>query len=408
MRFYSGKQLFSLVVVTFIATFVLSMVFWNIQKGKKEPVILSYKDAPLNEIEEYQLPESASTLQPVNTLSDRFTEDEKNNIAIYNQLNSAVVNITTEVIAYNWFLEPIPQAGGSGSGSIIDSKGIILTNTHVVEKAYKVYVNLSDGSQFEGKVIGKDLENDLAVIQINPKGKTLNTIPFGSSAKLQIGQKVLAIGNPFGYDRTLTTGIISGLARPMRTSRNLVIQNMIQTDASINPGNSGGPLINSKGEMVGINTMIFSPSGGSVGIGFAVPVDTARRVIPDLVRYGEVKRGWLDITPVQLNASIVRYANLPVSKGILVSKVAKGGFAAQAGIRGGSEGVRYGNSIIYLGGDIIVEVDGQKIVGYTDLFSALEDNKPNDLVSVVVNRNGKEIEFAVRLVQRKSDFFKDS
>jgi len=234
----------------------------------------------------------------------------------------------------------------------------------------------------------------------------LITIPFGTSEDLKVGQKVLAIGNPFGFDRTLTTGIVSGLGRPVRTSANLVIQGMIQTDASINPGNSGGPLLDSRGRMIGINTMIYTPSGGSVGIGFAAPVDTAKRVIPDLINFGHVKRGWIDFNPVQLEPNIVRYGKLSVSKGLLVSKLSENSNAAKAGIRGGdlNNPVQYGRSIIYFGGDILINIDGIEINTLSDLFTALEDNKPGETVVVKLLRGKKEITTKVVLAERLYDF----
>ncbi len=336
---------------------------------------------------------------------NRFTEEELENIRLYENRNPGVVNITTEVMAYNWFLEPVPREGGSGSGSIIDSRGYILTNHHVVEKAYKVNVTLADGTQFQGEVIGTDPENDLAVIKFDPGAKELVTIPFGTSEGIRVGQKVLAIGNPFALERTLTTGIVSGLGRPVKNSAGMVIREMIQTDASINPGNSGGPLFNSQGKMIGINTMIYSPSGGSVGIGFAVPVDTAKRVIPDLIEHGRVVRGWIDITPVQLFPSLVRYADIPVKAGLLVSRVARGGKAEAAGLRGGDRGkaVRTSSGVIYLGGDIIVGVDGMEVKSLSDLYSALEDNRPGETVPVRIIREGKEKTLNVELVNRPQE-----
>jgi S1-C subfamily serine protease len=182
-----------------------------------------------------------------------YTDDEKENISVYEQLNEAVVNITTETVAINWFLEPVPQEGGSGSGSIIDTRGYVLTNNHVIEKAYKIFINLADGAQLEGSLIGTDPENDLAVLKFEPpKGAEIKTIPFGDSENLKVGQKVMAIGNPFAFERTLTVGIVSGLGRPIQTSRQNIIRDMIQTDASINPGNSGGPLLDAQGRMIGI------------------------------------------------------------------------------------------------------------------------------------------------------------
>ena len=329
--------------------------------------------------------------------------DEENNIQIYERLNEAVVNITSVTFEYNWFLEPIPREG-TGSGSIIDQRGHVLTNYHVIKGAEELFITLADGSSHEGKVVGVDPENDLAVIKFDPNGRGLTIIPFGDSGQLKVGQKVLAIGNPFALDRTLTTGIVSGLGRPVKTDSGIVIREMIQTDASINPGNSGGPLLNTRGEMIGVNTMIFSPSGGSVGIGFTVPIDTARRIIPDLIRYGRVNRGWIDIIPVQLFPALVRYARLPVSNGVLVSKVDPGSSAEKAGLRGGKNAVRYGRSIIYLGGDIIIEVDRLEITSLHDLLGALEDNKPGEIVEVKVLRGRKEISLQVKLSKRPESF----
>jgi S1-C subfamily serine protease len=335
-----------------------------------------------------------------------LTPDEKLNISVYDRYNRGVVNITTQVIGYNWFLEPVPAEGASGSGSIIDIRGYILTNNHVVENAYKVYITLADGTQFEGEVIGTDPENDLSVIQFDPAGKDLVTIPFGNSGNLRIGQKVLAIGNPYGLERTLTVGVVSGLGRPLKNRAGLVMDNMIQTDASINPGNSGGPLLNSKGEMIGINTMIYSPSGGSVGIGFAVPVDTAKEIVPDLIKYGKVLRGWIDIVPVQLFPSLARYAGLSVSEGILVSRVIPGGNAESAGLQGGqrSRAVRSGNSVIYLGGDIIVEIDGKPVTSLASYYGALKNTRPGDSISVTILRDRKKMTLDVTLSERPDQY----
>ena len=382
--------------------FFLLIGFGVIEVGVKESVpVDSTIQEPVFVLETSQ----DDQVYQVGLSDNEYTESEKENIGIYEALNKAVVNITTEKLSLNWFLEPVPTDGGTGSGSIIDKRGYVLTNYHVVKDSYKLFINLYDGSQFEGEIIGHDSENDLAVVKFNPDGFDLTTISFGNSSNLKVGQKVLAIGNPFGYDRTLTTGIVSGLSRPVRTSRNLVIQGMIQTDASINPGNSGGPLLDSKGRMIGINTMIYTPSGGSVGIGFAVPVDTARRVVPDLIRYGHVNRGWIDIYPVQLEPNIVRYGKLSVSNGILVSKLEKGSNAAVAGIRGGNpdKPVQYGRSIIYFGGDIIVNIDGLEVNTLEDLFSALEDNKPGEAVEVKLIRGKKNITTTVILTDRPEE-----
>lgn len=333
----------------------------------------------------------------------QYADDEKENILVYERYNESVVNITTRTYRLNFFLEAVPESG-SGSGSIITKDGYIVTNYHVLEEADQVFVKLFDGTVYEGDVVGKDRESDLAIIKIDPKGKNLSTIQFGTSESIKVGQKVLAIGNPFGYDRTLTTGIISGLGRPIKTDDNLIMTDMIQTDASINPGNSGGPLLDGHGLLIGINTSIYTPSGGSVGIGFAVPIDKAKRVITELIENGKVTRGWLDITPVQLDSMIVEYAKLPVNQGILVSEVRKGGLAEAAGLRGGDNAVQYGSSVIYLGGDIITKVDGQQVNDYADMFSALEDNKPGDKVEVVIVRSGKMKTLNIELIERPEEY----
>jgi len=349
-----------------------------------------------------ELAQNAQSLQLNVAELAPYTEDERQNIAVYEQLNAGVVNITTETVAINWFLEPVPQAGGSGSGSIINSKGYVLTNNHVIENANKVYINLADGSQYEGTVVGTDPDNDIAVLKFDPpQGTELKVIPFGSSENLKVGQKVLAIGNPFALERTLTVGIVSGLGRPIQNSADHIIKDMIQTDASINPGNSGGPLLNTQGQMIGINTMIYSPSGGSVGIGFAVPVNTAKRVVAEIMEYGKVRRGWIDATIVQLFPALVRYAKLPVNSGLLVSRTLKGGLAEKAGLRQGGDPVQYGRSVIYLGGDIITSVDGMKTDTLADLYSALEDNKPGETVKVEVNRAGKPVTLNITLADRE-------
>jgi len=329
-----------------------------------------------------------------------YTDDELENIRIFQMRNECVVNITTETIAYNWFLEPVPERGTTGSGSIIDSRGYVLTNQHVVAGAVRVYITLSDGTTLLGEVIGSDGENDLAIIKFDAGDHELRTVPFGGSADLRVGQKVLAIGNPFALDRTLTTGIISGLGRSLRNDRDLIIQGMIQTDASINPGNSGGPLLDSRGDMIGINTMIYSQTGGSIGIGFAVPVDTARRVVPDLIEFGTVRRGWIEIIPREIIPQIAAIDNVPAYRGLLVSQVEPGGNADEAGLEGGSadRAVRFGRTIIYLGGDIIIEVDGTEVNSVANLYEALENNLPGEIVSVTYLRNNRARETTVTLV----------
>ena len=369
--------------------------------GGKESAVLK-SDTPIAASIDTPIIEEKAIQVATKSYDSPYTQDEQQNISVYEKCNEAVVNITTQVMGINWFLEPVVQEGGSGSGSIIDKRGYVVTNVHVISNASKINISLYDGSSYEGTVIGKDAESDIAVIKFNPPDNVvLKTIDFGDSNNLKVGQKVIAIGNPFALERTMTTGIISGLGRPIQESKNVIIRNMIQTDAAINPGNSGGPLLDTSGKMVGINTMIISNSGSSAGVGFAVPVSTARRVVDDLIKYRKVKRGVLKIVPVQMTASIARYAGLPINTGILVSEVVKGSSTEKSGILGGTEQVQYGSrfnpTLIYLGGDIITGIDNITIRTYADYTSALESKRPGDIVTVTVLRNGEYKKIKVTL-----------
>ena len=335
---------------------------------------------------------------------EAYTQDELQNINVYAKCSGAVVNINTQVTGINWFLEPVVEDGGSGSGSIIDKRGYVLTNVHVIANATKIYVSLSDGTQYEAEIVGQDTDSDLAIIKFTPPaGTMLQTIPFGDSTKLKVGQKVIAIGNPFGFERTMTTGIVSALNRPIKNSNNRIIRNMIQTDTAINPGNSGGPLLDTAGRMVGINTMIYSSSGSSAGVGFCVPAETAVRVASDLLKYGKVRRGVIQCSLVQLNNTIAQYAGLDIARGVLVSRTAKGGNAEKAGIVQGTTAARYGSSIIYLGGDIITHIDSIEVASIADYYSALESKRPGDAVSVKVRRNGKDRTLTVTLTDADTE-----
>ena len=333
----------------------------------------------------------------------RYTADERQNINVYETANKSVVHITSTVdVQVTSFMDVLP-AKGTGSGIILSEEGYILTNAHVVEKAASLKVSLFDQSSYDAKLIGVDSEDDLAVIKISvDKDTDLIPITLGTSEDLKIGQKVIAIGNPFGYDRTMTVGVVSGLNRPVKTAEGKVIMNAIQTDASINPGNSGGPLLNSRGEVVGINSSIYSMNGSSQGINFAIPVDTAISIIPDLIKLGRVSRGWLDIVPVQLTSQLSSYAKLSVDTGILVSQVVSGGLAEKAGLKGGSQMVQYGSSVMYLGGDVIRSIDGKPVNDLNDLYLALLDTHSGDTVKVLVNRKGEQKTLVVQLVERSA------
>ena len=398
MRLYTRGQLVCAVVFSIIVTSVgVGTINYKISKNNEAKKTDQENQIQIEEIATSES-EEKNTLLPVS--NSYFTQDELQNINIYEKCNEAVVNINTKVTTYDWFLEPYVQDGGSGSGSIIDKRGYILTNVHVIQNATIIYVSLFDGTQYEAKIVGQDLDSDLAVIKFDPpEGMDLKTISFGDSTNLKVGQKVIAIGNPFGMERTMTTGIVSGLGRPIQHSNKRIIRNMIQTDTAINPGNSGGPLLNAEGKMIGINTMIMSSSGNSAGVGFAVPSETAVRVVSDLLKYGEVQRGVLDAKILQLNRRIAQYAGLDIASGILVSEVDRGGNAEKAGLKGGTEAVYYGNrtSIIYLGGDVITKIDGIKIASLADYYSALESKRPGDQIEVVVHRNRKDVKLKITL-----------
>lgn len=333
----------------------------------------------------------------------RYSADEMQNISVYEKINRSVVHITTTVeIPVNAFMDVLP-AQGTGSGMILSTDGYILTNAHVVEKAASLKVSLYNERSYSAKLVGVDSEDDLAVIKINvEKDTVLYPITFGTSEDLKIGQKAIAIGNPFGYDRTMTVGVVGGLNRPVKTSEGKIIMNAIQTDASINPGNSGGPLLNSKGEVIGINTSIYSTNGNSQGLNFAIPIDTAISVIPDLIKLGRVSRGWLDLTSVQLTPQLVSYAKLEVDKGVLISQLVSGGFAEKAGLRGGTQMVQYGSSVIYLGGDVITAINGEEITDLNDLYLALLNTRSGEKVKVTVNRKGESKTLEVQLIERNA------
>jgi S1-C subfamily serine protease len=328
-----------------------------------------------------------------------FTPDEEINIRVYRAASPAVVNITTIAMAYDFFLSPVSKEG-TGSGSIIDRAGHILTNFHVIDGARRLEVTLADGSKWAARPIGDDPSNDLAMIKIDAPVEKLTVIPLGDSAKLLVGQKVLVIGNPFGLDRTLTVGIISSLGRSIRADNGRSIRGIIQTDAAINPGNSGGPVLNSSGEVIGVSTAIFSPSGGSVGVGFAVPINTAKRIIPELINRGYVARPYLGIAGHEIVPALVQALRLPVKEGIIVVEVTPGSPAQRAGIRGGDRAVQVGNMIVRVGGDIITEVDQVKVRTFEELSDFIDAKQPGDTVALTYNRQGKLNVVEVRLRER--------
>jgi len=335
-----------------------------------------------------------SVSSPSNVSDPSLATDEQNNIEVYKTIAPGVVYIQSTTTVRDFlglFSQPVE---GAGSGSIIDDQGDILTNYHVIANAEKLTVSLGGGKNYPAKVVGRDPDTDLAVIRLleSPK-EQMTVVPLGDSDKLIVGQKVLAIGNPFGLDRTLTTGVISGLQRPIRAQNNRQIEGAIQTDASINPGNSGGPLLDSHGRMIGINSQIESPSGASAGVGFAIPVNIAKRIVPQLVKNGYVQRPKLGIDPRNVEA-LSGQVRLPVSYGVLILAVQPGGAAANAGLRGL---VQTENDVEL--GDIIIAIDGEKVGNNDDLYKILDKHQVGETVSVEVMRNGGRMTVSVKLME---------
>jgi S1-C subfamily serine protease len=319
-----------------------------------------------------------------------LAEDEKSTIELFRQASPSVVYITTtravrRGMSFN--LLEIPQ--GSGSGIIWDRDGHIVTNFHVILNADRARVTLSDGTVRDARPVGLAPDNDLAVLRIDVAGVPVQPIPIGKSQDLEVGQKVFAIGNPFGFDHTLTTGVISGLGRQIKAFTGQIINDVIQTDAAINPGNSGGPLLDSAGLLIGVNAAIYSPSGAYSGIGFAVPIDTVNQIVPDLIRYGKVVRPVLGI--IAANRNIMRQLG---RRGALVLDVVEGSPAAEAGIRPTVVDPQEETVIL---GDIIVAIDGKAVESREALIAILRQYKGGDEVVVTVDRNGKKVDIPVKL-----------
>ncbi len=325
--------------------------------------------------------------------SEGLDSEEQNNISVYRKNIPSVVNVTSRAMSFDFFYGMVPQEG-QGSGFVIDKDGHILTNYHVVADARQVEVTLHNRKKYKATVVGTDPPHDLAVIQI--KAPDLVPAVLGDSRNLQVGQKVYAIGNPFGLAGTMTRGIVSSI-RPVREPNGATIDEAIQTDAAINPGNSGGPLMNWHGEVIGINTMILSSVGQNAGIGFAIPINTAKAVLNDLMTLGRVRRPALGVRTIPISAELADEMGLPADYGLLIVQVIPGGSADQAGLHGGTERAYLGNIPIMLGGDLIVAIDGEKVEDEQDLSQMMNNHRAGDTVKVTIYRNKKKLDVNVAL-----------
>ena len=328
-----------------------------------------------------------------------FDAEEQNNMSVYRKNIDSVVNITSRAVTFDFFYGLVPQEG-QGSGFIIDKEGHVLTNYHVIADARQVEVTLHNRKKYRATVVGTDRAHDLAVIQI--KGPGLTPMVLGDSRNLQVGQKVYAIGNPFGLAGTMTNGIISSI-RPVQEPDGMQIDDAIQTDAAINPGNSGGPLLNWHGEVIGINTLIASNVGQSAGIGFAIPVNTAKAVLNDLVTLGRVRRPAMGVRTIPITPELADQMGLAADSGLLIVQVVPGGAADRAGLHGGNERAYIGNIPITLGGDLIVAIDGQEVQDQQDLSQVMNSHRAGDTVRVTIYRGKKKIDVSVTLGEAREE-----
>jgi S1-C subfamily serine protease len=381
------KDKFRLVVAALLLASATAIIFsrWDIFPGRKgRPGTATSETA-----------EAASPVVHV-----PLSPDEENNIHVYDSVSPGVVNITSTVVEYDFFFSPYASQE-TGSGSILDLEGNVITNYHVIASAENLEVALPDQTKYRATVVGTDKQNDLAVIRlVNVPKQRLHPVPLGDSGALKVGQKVLAIGNPLRLQNTLTTGIISSLGRRIKTESGDLVENVIQTDAAINPGNSGGPLLNTSGEIIGINTSIFTiRGGGNIGIGFAIPANTVRRVVADLIREGRVVRPWLGVEGYQITEELASALNLPVQHGLLVARIYRGSSAETSGMRGGDQVVLLYNERVIVGGDIITEVEGKPIGSREELRLALESKKPGESVHLTIYRGRTKIQKEVLLTE---------
>ncbi len=332
---------------------------------------------------------------PETVRSAGLSADEVNNIEIYKRANMATVNITSTVYQRGWFAQLYP-ARNSGSGFLVDNKGHILTNDHVISGSNEIQVTTADQKKFKARVLERDPGNDLALIKIEPRGD-VTAMKLGDSDSLQVGQKVLAIGNPFSFSGTLTTGVVSSLGRQLEEENGVLLEGLIQTDAAINQGNSGGPLLDSQGNVIGINTAIIGPAGGNVGIGFAMPINKAKQMLDDYQSGRRYEPARLGVTVVPVGGNLAEYLDLPAEGGLLVQSVQPGSAAEKAGIRGARREEIIGGYTIGVGGDLIVALNGRRVERQDAISRALQGKRAGDSMEITVLRGGRLVTVKVTL-----------
>ena len=341
------------------------------------------------------LPKIAPPATPTSLPDDPLTAvyaEEQLFIELYERVSPSVVHIAVTTDS--------PSGGGTGSGFVLDAQGHVVTNNHVIEDAERILVRFADDTIAEAKLVGTDADSDLAVIQVDVPSDLLKPVELGDSDALRVGQRAIAIGNPFGLEQTMTTGIVSALGRVVMQDSGFSLPQLIQTDAAINPGNSGGPLLDSQGRVIGVNTLIFSQSGVNSGVGFAVPVNTVKRVVPSLTETGRYADPWLGITGMSITPLAAEALDLPVEQGVLVQDVVKDGPSDKAGLRGSDRQVEFEGTLLNTGGDIIVAIDNAEVQDMDDLIIHLADTRVGQKVTLTVLRDGRERTVEVTLEER--------
>jgi len=339
--------------------------------------------------------------EPAAAAGPSFSSDEQNNIDIYRTSRDATVNITSIVYREGWFFQLVPERG-IGSGFIIKDSGEILTNYHVISGTAQLTVRLADKKVYKARILGRDPRNDLALVKIDA-GRKLPFLHLGDSDGLVVGQKVLAIGNPFGLEGTLTTGIVSSLGRSLEAEEGEKLEGLIQTDAAINPGNSGGPLLDSHGNVIGINTAIYGQQG-NIGLGFAMPINRAKAMLDEFQRSGRIARPSLGITTVYVSGDLADMLDLPTSGGLLIQSVERGSAAEDAGLRGPRRTVLAGNYPLGVGGDLIVAIEGQPVENSDQLARILNRKRAGDILNLTVYRNSRNTRVQVKLGEAPQTF----